>query len=58
MTDEPRNLIDNLISMVERAEQRAANGDSMKRPRRFSWAEDEDVEILQSELEAMHERYR
>ena len=58
MTNKPHDPIDNLTSMVERAELRAANGDSMKRPRRFSWAEDEDVEILQSELDAMHERYR
>jgi len=58
MPAEPHDPIDNLTSMVERAELRAANGDSMKHPRRFSWAGDEDVEILQSELEALHERYR
>ena len=58
MNERIRDPINELTSMVERAEQRAARGDTLKRPRRFSWADDEDVDALQSEIEAMHERYR
>jgi len=53
-----RDPIGELISTVERAERRLAHRDSFVRPRRFPWAPDEDVEPLENEIAAMHERYR
>jgi hypothetical protein len=53
-----RDPIGELISTVERAEQRLAQRDSFARPRRFPWAADEEVEALENEMAAMYERYR
>jgi hypothetical protein len=53
-----RGLIGDLISTVERVEQRLAHGDSSRLPSRFPWASDEEVEALENETAAMYERYR
>jgi hypothetical protein len=53
-----RDPIGELISTVERAEQRLAQRDSCARPRRFPWAADEEVEALENEMAALYERYR
>ncbi|HWZ45124.1 MAG TPA: hypothetical protein VNW97_16735 [Candidatus Saccharimonadales bacterium] len=53
-----RDLIGDLISTVERVEQRLAHGDSSTLPRRFPWAPDDEIEALENQMDAMSGRYR
>jgi|SRR6266852_466952 len=53
-----RDLIGDLISVVERVEQRIACADTFVRPCRFPWAPDEEIDALENEMAAIYERYR